>query len=174
MVNVKIERKLILLILMGILLVVSIGITGCQTQDVAENEPEVETEAPPAEVTTPNIETATKQDLIFDTPSEWDQVVKAAQDEGHVTVVGFGSTTEHDFYRRLGNIFTERYGITVTYRDVGWFAAVEKITDEINRSVVGDIDAVMIWSVPFSEGYEAGIWWDVPIIDFIPNGDVVP
>jgi putative spermidine/putrescine transport system substrate-binding protein len=145
--------KLISVVMAAVLLVGGLMVAGC-----------------PA----PAVEDAPKVELVFDIPSEWDKVVEAAKLEGHVTVVGFGSTTEHDFYRRLGRIFTERYGISFTYRDVGWFAAVEKITDEVRRNATGDIDAVMIWSVPFSEGHKGGIWWDVPIIDFVPNAKVVP
>jgi len=116
---------------------------------------------------------AVEYKLAYEVP--WEEIVKRAQQEGKVVVVGFGSVAEHDFYRKLGKEFEQKYGIKFEYQDVGWFKAVEKLKDEKKRGVeVGDIDVVMIWSAPFAEGYKAGIWWDVPIVDMIPNAKDIP
>ncbi len=133
--------------------------------------------ASPATVTTTVTQTVERTEVVTPTaevklklfPTR-DEIVNAAKREGHVTVVGFGSTAEHDFYRRMGEEFSKRYGISFEYQDVGWFKAVEQISEEKRRGVEeGSIDVVMIWSAPFAEGYKNGIWWDIPLVDLVPN-----
>jgi len=106
---------------------------------------------------------------------DWDRVVEAAKKEGEVVVAGFGSVSEHDFYRALGREFEKKYKIKFRYQDVGWFKVVQKLKSEKENGVeVGNIDAVLIVSKPFFDGYKEGLWWDVPIVDLIPNAKDIP
>lgn len=105
----------------------------------------------------------------------WDEILKLAKREGEVIWYGFGSTYERDFFTKLCEMFTKKYGIKATYVHGHWFDTVQRLISEKEAGKkVGGIDVVLAWSKPFEMAYEKGAVWDVNLAEIIPNAKGIP
>ena len=119
--------------------------------------------------------TVTETETLY-SPLSWEEIVAKGKEQGHVSWYAYGDLTMELAFLEVIDEFNKEYPeIEVELVMGGWWDTQEKLVAEKEQNkAVGDIDVTWMWSTPVSRLIKADAHWDVPIIDIIPNRELVP